>query len=1419
MKKLTTLIAILLLCATTLFAQAPEKFTYQAVVRNASNTLVTNTLVGVRVSILQGSATGNGVYVETQMPSTNANGLITLNIGDGNVVFGSFAGIDWSAGPYFLKTEIDPSGGNSYSVTTTQQLMSVPYALYAKEAGNAFSGDYNDLTNRPTIPTVPTDVSAFTNDAGYITMDSIPTIPTVPTAVSAFTNDVGYLTGYTETDPQFTAWDKNYNDLTNTPTIPTVPTNVSAFTNDAGYLTEYTETDPQFNAWDKDYNDLINTPTIPTVPTNVSAFTNDAGYLTSFTEQQVLSISNDTLFLTGGSFVKLPAGFDGDYNSLTNKPVIPTVPTNVSAFSNDACYLTGYTETDPQFTAWDKNYNDLTNTPTIPTVPTNISAFTNDVGYLTSFTEQQVLSISNDTLFLTGGSFVKLPAGFDGDYNSLTNKPVIPTVPTNISAFTNDAGYITTYTETDPQFNAWDKDYNDLINTPTIPTVPTNVSAFTNDAGYLTSFTEQQVLSISNDTLFLTGGSFVKLPAGFDGDYNSLTNRPVIPTVPTNVSAFTNDAGYIAGYTETDPQFNAWDKDYNDLINTPTIPTVPTNVSAFTNDAGYITMDSVPAIPTNVSAFTNDAGYLTDYSEQQILTISNDTIFLSGGSFVKLPAAAAGFSGDYNDLTNKPTIPTVPTNVSAFTNDAGYLTAANVQEAANIPTNVSAFANDAGYLTEYTETDPQFNAWDKDYNDLINTPTIPTVPTNVSAFTNDAGYITSYTETDPQFNAWDKDYNDLTNKPVLFDGDYNSLTNRPVIPMVPTNVSAFTNDAGYITGYTETDPQFNAWDKDYNDLINTPTIPTVPTNVSAFENDAQYITAESIPTNVSVFENDAHYITEGELQQTVNVINSTIESVDNAMSDVDNTIDSLRDRINELEGNNTPPTVMTTGVADVSYLSATVNGSVIYIGGAIVAAKGFCYDTVMHPTVENATVSCGSGSGEFSANLLNLKSSKTYYVRAYATNMWGTNYGEEKVFTTLTELTPSVEITTPSVIAHRSITCNGDVTDQGTYPVSARGFCYAATPDPVMTDSHVHAGNGTGPYTAVITGLEPESTYYVRAYAVNAYGVSYSSSLTLTTLTPTAPVVTTDSVSMYNECMATVVSDGGANVTQRGFCYDTLPNPTLENNVVYVDGGEGEFAATLSGLPIGKLYFVRAFATNAKGTTYGNQFDFYGGCDMKTLTDYDGNVYNTVLIGNQCWMKENLKTTHYSDGWPIEEGGAQPSSEIALYYYPDNSTSNKDFYGLLYNWKAVMREEEPSNTVPSGVQGICPEGWHMPSDEEWTVLKDFVGAQAEYRCEGSTQNVLSALADSVGWDSGTYCDCCPGNVENNNATGFSARPAGWWYQGKRDFMTNANFWTSNVINERYKDIMMIISNTAISSTNTWGGASPAGGRSVRCLRD
>ena len=119
---------------------APNKMSYQAVVRNGSNALVTGQIVGMRISILQGSPTGTPVYVESQKPTTNANGLASMEIGTGTVVSGDFSAIDWASGPYFIKTETDPLGGSNYAISATSQLLSVPYALYAKTAGNNTPG-------------------------------------------------------------------------------------------------------------------------------------------------------------------------------------------------------------------------------------------------------------------------------------------------------------------------------------------------------------------------------------------------------------------------------------------------------------------------------------------------------------------------------------------------------------------------------------------------------------------------------------------------------------------------------------------------------------------------------------------------------------------------------------------------------------------------------------------------------------------------------------------------------------------------------------------------------------------------------------------------------------------------------------------------------------------------------------------------------------------------------------------------------------------------------------------------------------------------------------------------------------------------------------------------------------------------------
>ena len=135
MKK--SFLLLVLLIGKISFTQAPQKMSYQAVIRNTSGALVTSTLVGMKISILQGSETGTVVYSETQTASTNTNGLVSLEIGAGTVVTGTFAGINWGNGTYFIKTQTDPTGGTNYTIVGSSQLLSVPYALYTSKSEDA----------------------------------------------------------------------------------------------------------------------------------------------------------------------------------------------------------------------------------------------------------------------------------------------------------------------------------------------------------------------------------------------------------------------------------------------------------------------------------------------------------------------------------------------------------------------------------------------------------------------------------------------------------------------------------------------------------------------------------------------------------------------------------------------------------------------------------------------------------------------------------------------------------------------------------------------------------------------------------------------------------------------------------------------------------------------------------------------------------------------------------------------------------------------------------------------------------------------------------------------------------------------------------------------------------------------------------
>lgn len=181
-----------LIISTMVFAQVPQKMSYQAVVRGSDNNLVINSEVSVRVSILQGSVDGETVYTETHSATTNANGLLTIEIGDGTSS-DDFSIINWVNGPYFVKTETDVNGGDDYDIIGVSQMLSVPYAMYAQAAGNV--PDVSGFLTEETDPTVPAWAKTENKPVyNYSEIEGTPDFPTVPTAVSAFENDANYIT-------------------------------------------------------------------------------------------------------------------------------------------------------------------------------------------------------------------------------------------------------------------------------------------------------------------------------------------------------------------------------------------------------------------------------------------------------------------------------------------------------------------------------------------------------------------------------------------------------------------------------------------------------------------------------------------------------------------------------------------------------------------------------------------------------------------------------------------------------------------------------------------------------------------------------------------------------------------------------------------------------------------------------------------------------------------------------------------------------------------------------------------------------------------------------------------------------------------------------------------------------------------------
>lgn len=317
-----------------------------------------------------------------------------------------------------------------------------------------------------------------------------------------------------------------------------------------------------------------------------------------------------------------------------------------------------------------------------------------------------------------------------------------------------------------------------------------------------------------------------------------------------------------------------------------------------------------------------------------------------------------------------------------------------------------------------------------------------------------------------------------------------------------------------------------------------------------------------------------------------------------------------------------------------------------------------------------------------------------------------------------------------------------------------------------------------------------------KAYLVKAFG---SFSIFELPEVVTAPV--TDITSNSAVSGGEVITEGSSPVTDRGVVWSTIENPTVDVNEGFtIDGaGAGVYVSEVTGLLSETTYFLRAYATNDEGTAYGEEAEFttpYGtSFECFTVSDVNGNIYNAQLIGDQCWMAENLKATQTAGG-----------GDITRYCYK-NKPDSCNVYGGLYTWETIMNGEESSNAVPSGVQGICPTGWHVPSAAEWEILVDYLGGALV--AGGKLKSTRTVPEDPPRWD-------LP-NTGATNETGFTALPGGYRYSnGSFYHVGNTTYFFTSTEYYNFAWLRALYSSSAsvpVSHQNKNIGTA------VRCIKD
>lgn len=501
------------------------------------------------------------------------------------------------------------------------------------------------------------------------------------------------------------------------------------------------------------------------------------------------------------------------------------------------------------------------------------------------------------------------------------------------------------------------------------------------------------------------------------------------------------------------------------------------------------------------------------------------------------------------------------------------------------------------------------------------------------------------------------------------------------------------------------------------------------------------------------------------------------------------------------------PSTLTQPATDISIQEATLNGTIN--ANDLNTTINFEYGlSETYSSTVNGSPGLISGNSDINSHsvISGLSTGTLYHFRVKAVNALGTNFGKDLTFTTLGKI-PTVETLAPSDISTEGATLyatvnandlNTTVSFEFGTSVSY-GTTYPGTPE--LVTGHLYCY-----ISSVLTGLFPNTFYHFRVKATNELGTVYGDDVTFKLLGG-LPSVVISPPNRINGISATLNGNVNANYFSTTVTFEYGESASYGNVVSadqnpVTDNINTNVSASVSGLNSETEYHFRVKAVNVLGTSYSEDIAFK--TPQKEINDIDGNSYSAVSIGNQIWMGENLRTTKYNDGTPVQmvTDNIQWSELAAPAYcwYNNDETEYKYVYGALYNWYVA-------DTIKNGDRNVCPVGWHVPSFDEWLDLINFIGGTWD-------ENKLMETGTSH-W--------APPNSSATNETLFTALPGGYrdaeegfgFEKVRAYFITSSLFGNYNIgefysisIYEDGNPVMYIEYNTPMSS-----------GRSIRCIKD